>query len=301
MRAQFILSSTLQGIRRNLTMVVSVVIVVAVSLMLIGGALLANQQSQQLKDDWYDKVEVTVYLCTEAVRTPTCPTGATEGDKQQIQQTLGSLPQVQRVYYESQEQAYQEFKKTFANQPDLVRNTDPKVLPDSYRVKLKDPKKFAVVSSAVQGMTGVESVVDAHQALGKVFSLFDGIELILLVMASLVAVAGIMMIIITTMLAFFGRRREVGIMRLVGASTFYIELPFLLEGAIAGLIGALIAFGALVLGRSLIIDRLHSISLFNGRFIGTGAVVHLLPWGILVACGVAMLTAWGTLVRYMRT
>jgi cell division transport system permease protein len=300
MRAQFILSSTIQGMRRNIGMVVSVVMVVAVSLMLIGSALLANEQSNTLKDDWYDKVEVTVYLCTDAVKTPTCSKGATEGDKQQIQQTLTSLPQVQRVYYESQQQAYQEFKRTFADQPDLVRSTDPKVLPDSYRVKLKDPKKFAVVTSAVQGMTGVEQVVDAHQALGKIFKLFDGIELILFVMASLVAAAGVIMIIITTMLAFFGRRREVGIMRLVGASRFYIELPFLLEGAVAGLIGAVIAFGALLLGRSLIVDRLHSIALFT-RFIGTDDVVALLPWGIAVACGVAMLTAWGTLVRYMRT
>src|SRR3954447_7650235 len=118
MRAQFILSSTLQGMRRNIGMVVSVVIVVSVSLTLIGLALLAKQQSERLKDDWYDKVEVTVYLCTDAVRTPTCPSGATEGDKQQIQQTLASLPQVQRIYYESQEQAYEEFKKTFAAQPD---------------------------------------------------------------------------------------------------------------------------------------------------------------------------------------
>ncbi|MFL6136726.1 MAG: permease-like cell division protein FtsX [Frankiaceae bacterium] len=301
MRAQFILSSTLQGMRRNIGMVVSVVIVVSVSLTLIGLALLAKQQSERLKDDWYDKVEVTVYLCTDAVRTPTCPTGATEGDKQQIQQALGSLPQVQRVYYESQDQAYEEFKKTFAAQPDLVRNTDPKVLPDSYRVKLKDPKKFAVVASAVQGMTGVDSVVDAHQTLGKVFRIFDGIELSMLIMAGLVALAGVIMIIITTMLAFFGRRREVGIMRLVGASNFYIEMPFLLEGAIAGLIGALAAFGILTGLRWLFVDRLRTISLFNGRFLGNDAVLHLLPWGVLVACGVAMLAAWGTLVRYLRT
>lgn len=299
MRAQFIISSTLQGIRRNLGMVVSVVLVVAVSLLLVGGAVLAHKQSQTLKDEWYDKVEVTVYLCTDTVQSPACPKGASEGDKQQILQTLTALPQVQKVYYESQAQAYQDFKRLFADQPDLVRNTDPSVLPDSYRVKLKDPKQYAVVGSALQGMPGVSNVVDAHQALKKIFDIFDGIEVGLLVVAGLVAAAGVIMIVITTMLAFFGRRREVGIMRLVGASNFYIQLPFLLEGALAGLLGALIAFGWLMVGRSFIIDRLRHISIFT-RFIGPDSVVALLPWGVVAACGVAMITAWLTLVRYLR-
>jgi cell division transport system permease protein len=300
MRAQFILSSTLVGIRRNLGMVLSVVIVVFVSLTLVGAAVLAVEQGNTLKDDWYDKVEVTVYLCTDSVKTPSCPKGATEADKQTISTTLHSLPQVKQVFYESQDQAYQEFKKTFADQPDLVRNTDPKVLPDSYRVKLVDPKKFAVVTSAVTGMTGVESVVDAHEALKKIFDLFDRFEIGLFVVAGFIGGAGVIMIVNTTRLAFLGRRREVGIMRLVGASNFYIELPFLLEGAIAGVVGAALAFGLLLVGRSLIINGLKNIALFHS-FVGTDAVVGLLPWGVAIAIVVSVVTAWGTLLRYLRT
>ena len=174
------------------------------------------------------------------------------------------------------------------------------MLPDSYRVKLVDPKKFAIVTSAVQGMPGVDSVVDAHEALKKIFDLFDRVEIGLLVLAGCVALASIIMIVNTTRLAFLGRRREVGIMRLVGASNFYIELPFLLEGALAGVVGALLAFGVLLGGRTLFINGLKNIALFHS-FVSTGAVVSLLPWGILVACGIAMLTSWATLLRYLRT
>jgi cell division transport system permease protein len=271
-----------------------------VSLTLVGIAVLLVEQGNTLKDAWYNKVEVTVYLCTDAVKTPSCPKGATETDKQAIASTLQSLPQVKRVYYESQDQAYQEFKKSFASQPDLVRNTDPSVLPDSYRVKLVDPRKFAVVTSAVQGMTGVDSVVDAHEALKKIFDLFDRIERAMFVVAIFIAIAAIIMIVNTTRLAFFGRRREVGIMRLVGASNFYIELPFLLEGALAGVVGAVLAFGLLLLLRSLLINGLKNIPLFH-TFVGSGAVVSLLPYGVAIGVVVAMVTAWGTLVRYLRT
>jgi cell division transport system permease protein len=298
MRAQFLVSSTFQGIRRNVSMVLSVILVVAVSLLLVGGAVLASKQVNTLKDEWYDKVEVTVYLCTK-YPSPTCPHAATDADQQQVETTLTALPQVQRVYYESQQQAYTEFKRDFADQPDLVNNADPDAIPASYRVKLKDPTQYAVVARALQGAPGVDQVYDAHQALKKIFSIFDFIVISFLIVAGVIALAAVILIVNTTRLAFFGRRREVGIMRLVGASTTYIELPFLAEAAIAGVVGSLIAFGLLFVGRSFMVTALQQIGIFQ-HFIGTHAVWSLLPWGVLAGAGVAMLAAWATLLRYLR-
>ena len=296
MRAQFVASEMLIGVRRNITMILSVVLAVAVSLFLVGFALLVRNQVDRAKGYWYDKVQVSVFLCGNVTR-PNCPSPATQGEKDEILQTLTALPQVQKVYFESHQQAYDHAKELFKNTPTLLAVSSPENLPESYRVKLKDPTHTGVVVSAVSGLPGVDNAFDQRQAFQKLFNLMARIQNGAGLVAVLIAVAAVLMIANTTRLAFFGRRREVGIMRLVGASNLYIQLPFMLEGVVAGLVGATAAFVMLLILRSYLFSPFAT---FLGAGLSSHDVVTKLPLLLLSGGLLPLVAAWVTLRRYMR-
>jgi cell division transport system permease protein len=296
MRAQFVASEMLIGVRRNVTMILSVVLAVAVSLFLVGFALLVRDEVDRAKGYWYDKVQVSVFLCGITV-TPKCPTEATQAEKDAVNTLLHSLPQVQTVYFETHQQAYQRAQDLFKNSPALLQAATPENLPESYRVKLKDPSKTNVVVSAVAGMPGVDNAFDQRQAFQKLFDLMARIQNGASLVALLIAAAAVLMIVNTTRLAFFGRRREVGIMRLVGASNTYIQLPFMLEGVLAGVIGALVSFVLLLVMRSYLFAPFTKL-LSAG--VGSQDVVAKLPWLLLSGAILPLVAAWATLRRYMR-
>jgi cell division transport system permease protein len=298
MRAQFVASEMLIGVRRNISMILSVVLAVAVSLFLVGFALLVRDQVDRAKGYWYDKVQVSVFLCGGGnVPTPKCPQAATSGEIAAVQSALVALPQVDKVIFESPEQAALRAKDLFKGEPDLLATATPETLPASWRVKLKDPTKSSVVVSAVEAMPGVDEAYDQHKAFAKLFDLMHRIQTGAGLVATLIGIAAVLMIINTTRLAFFGRRREVGIMRLVGASSTYIQLPFMLEGVFAGIVGAVLAFLALLYARSYVFSPF-------ARLLSSGLtsqdVVAKLPW-LLISGGVLpLVAAWLTLRRYMR-
>ncbi len=235
MRAQFVLSEIGIGLRRNLTMTIAVVVTVAISLALFGSGLLIRAQVEAMKDFWYDKVEVSVYLCGESSQAPTCGGAAvTQQQRDEIQADLEAMPEVDTVFYESQEQAYAQFREQFEDSPDLVENVTAEALPESFRVKLEDPTQFAVVASAFAERPGVEEVQDQKALLEGFFNVLNKLQLIALIIAGVQVVAAVLLISNTIRVAAFSRRRETGIMRLVGASNLYIQLPFLLEGVLAG-------------------------------------------------------------------
>jgi cell division transport system permease protein len=300
MRAQFILSEIGIGLRRNLTMTVAVVVTVAISLGLFGTGLLIRQQVDTMKDYWYDRVEVAVFLCGEGAREPSCAAGeVTAEQRKQIEADLTSLPQVKKVYYESKDEAYQHFREQFKDSAifDTVR---PESMPESFRVKLDDPEQFQVVRSAFEGRPGVQDVQDQKQVLDKFFKVLNGFQLAALVVALVQIAAAALLISNTIRVAAFSRRRETGIMRLVGASNFYIELPFILEGAIAGLIGAGFASVALVAMQKFVVeDRLVPGFPFT-RFIGWDAVWATVPIMLLTGVILAGLASFITLRRYLR-
>ncbi|MDX6256794.1 MAG: cell division transport system permease protein [Frankiales bacterium] len=296
MRAQFVASEMLIGVRRNVTMILSVVLAVAVSLFLVGFALLVRDEVDRAKGYWYDKVQVSVFLCGVTV-TPKCPTESTQAEKDAVNALLHSLPQVQTVYFETHQQAYQRAQELFKNSPALLQAATPENLPESYRVKLKDPSKTNVIVSAVAGMPGVDNAFDQRQAFAKVFDLMARIQNGAGLVALLIAAAAVLMIVNTTRLAFFGRRREVGIMRLVGASNTYIQLPFMLEGVLAGVIGALVSFVMLLVMRSYLFAPFTKL-LSAG--VGSRDVVVKLPWLLLSGAILPLVAAWATLRRYMR-
>jgi cell division transport system permease protein len=301
LRAQFVLSEIWIGLRRNMMMTVALIVVMMISLSFLGASLLVRKQVDQMKGYWYDKVEVTVYLCGTTSSAGNCAgKEVTQDQREQIGKDLASTPQVEKVFYESKQQAYQRFKEQFKDSPDLVANVSPDALPESYRVKLKDPRQFAVVASAFQDRPGVDSVQDLKKLLEPVFKVLDGLSFGALIVAGIMLVTAILLIAMMIQISTFSRRREIGIMRLVGASNFYIQLPFLLEGAIAGLIGAALAVGSISGGKWFLVDRLLRHYIKFTTFVGWDAVFTTVPWLILSGLGIAIVASYLSLLRYLR-
>ncbi len=301
MRASFVLSEIGIGLRRNLTMTIAVVVTTAISLALFGAGLLIRSQVSTMKDYWYDKVEVSVYLCGADSSSPNCNgTGVSPQQRDEIQGDLQANPLVQRVFYESQADAYKRFSQQFKDSPDLVQNVSPDALPESFRIKLKDPTQFEVIASAIRDQPGVDEVQDQKALLENFFKLLTTLQLFALIIAGVQVFAAVLLISNTIRVAAYSRRRETGIMRLVGASNLYIQLPFLLEGVLAGLVGAVFASGAVVALKAVLIDRLLKPSFPITAYVGWDAVLQVIP--VLLVTGVALsgLASFFTLRRHLR-
>ena len=302
MRASFVLSEIGIGLRRNLTMTIAVVVTVAISLALFGSGLLIRRQADVMKSFWYDKVEVSVYLCGAGSTEATCsgdPITQTERDALLVD--LKALPEVETVFYESQAMAYQVFREQFKDSPDLLDNVTVEALPESFRVKLKDPTQFEVVASEFQSQPGVAQVQDLKALLQPFFNGLSKFERITIVIASVQLLAALLLISNTIRAAAFSRRRETGIMRLVGASSFTIQLPFLLEGLLAGLVGAVLASGALAAVKVFLVDGQLRPSFGSAiAFIGWSDVLATLPWLFLTGTLLAGLSSFITLRRHLR-
>ncbi|MGW0763913.1 permease-like cell division protein FtsX [Streptomyces sp. NPDC002671] len=304
MRAQFVLSEIGVGLRRNLTMTFAVIVSVALSLALFGGSLLMSDQVSTMKGYWYDKVNVSIFLCnkSDATSDPHCAKGAvTEDQKKQILADLHKMPVVQKVTYESQDEAYKHYKEQFGNSP-LAGSLTPDQMQESYRIKLKDPEKYQVIATAFNGRDGVQSVQDQKGILDNLFGLLNLMNRAALGVMALMLVVALLLIVNTVRVSAFSRRRETGIMRLVGASGFYIQAPFIMEAAVAGLIGGGLACVFLVVGRYFTID--HGMALANKltliNFVGWDAVFTKLP--LILATSVLMpaLAAFFALRKYLK-
>lgn len=300
MRAQFVFSEIWIGLRRNLTMTVAVIVTVAISLALLGLGLTVRSQVNEMKNYWYDKIEVSVFLCVQSSNTPQCEENgaATQKQKNQIRKDLTSMPQVAQVYYETQQKAWQRFQQQFDNSP-LLESTQKEDMPDSFRVKLEDPRQYSVVASAVKGRPGVDNVLTQQQVLQRFFKVLNGLRNAALFIFVALVVAGTLLISNTIRLAAYNRRRETGIMRLVGASNFYIQLPFLLEGAIAGLIGGIFAAGSLVVVKEFFINSIAQ-SFPTIGFVGWGSILQIALLQIVVGVLLCGLASFVTLRRYLR-
>ncbi|WP_052809593.1 permease-like cell division protein FtsX [Streptomonospora alba] len=301
MRAQFVLSEIWIGLRRNLTMTVAVITTVAISLALFGGGLLINQQVSQMRQYWDERVTLTIYMCTEISNSTTCEENgpATDKQRQDIQSDLESMDQVKSVEYVSAEQAFKDFQDRFANNQamiDAVRKGD---LPDNFRVQLVDPTKYQAVANEMQGRPGIDTIYDDQQVLEQFFGLLDGLTTAALTVSFVQLAAAALLIGNTVRLAAYNRRKETGIMRLVGASNFYIQLPFLLEGAIAGLIGGIIASGFIVAARFLLLTRIQQWFQFDVT-LSTGSLLSVIGVSIILGVLLCTVASFLTLRRYLR-
>ncbi len=248
MRFQFVVSEILSGLRRNTAMTVSVVLVTFVSLVFVGAGALLQMQIGALKDYWYDRVEVSIFLCVAESEAPTCASGeVTQAQRDDVEAALQEEPlssYVASYEFETKAQAFVRFQEQFADTSIGAAATEDQ-LNESYRVKLVDPTQFAVVAEYFTGYEGVEEVLDQRRLLDRFFAVLNVFTLIAGGFALVMIIAAALLIATTIRLSAFNRRRETGIMRLVGASKGVIQLPFLLEGVIAAVVGAALASGAL--------------------------------------------------------
>ncbi|MFZ9222824.1 MAG: ABC transporter permease [Actinobacteria bacterium] len=293
MRAGFVMSEVGIGLRRNLTMTFAVVITVAISLSLLGIGLLSNSQVRTMKDYWYDKIEVSIFLCGPLSETPSCAGGPVTAEQRlEIQQDLQELPVVQTVYYESQSEAYQRFQERFKDSA-IAQNVTVDQLPESFRVKLKDPTEFAVVESAFSGRPGVDVVQDQRAILEKFFSLLNVLRDGALVIGLASVLTAALLISNTLRIAAYNRRRETTVMKLVGASSFSIQLPFLLEGLFAAIVGWGISTGILSGLKYVVDERIAPLLTFTNFFTWNDvwvASAYLLLTGVVVSGFASVLT-----------
>ncbi|MDQ0813118.1 cell division transport system permease protein [Streptomyces sp. B3I7] len=304
MRAQFVLSEIGVGLRRNLTMTFAVIVSVALSLALFGASLVLSDQVSQMKGYWYDKVNVSIFLCnkSDADSDPNCAKGAvTPEQKDQIKSDLSKMSVVEKVTYESQDEAYKHYKEQFKDSP-LISSLTPDQMQESYRIKLKDPQKYQVIATAFDGRDGVQSVQDQKDTLDNLFQLLNLMNRAALGVMALMLIVALLLIVNTVRVSAFSRRRETGIMRLVGASGFYIQAPFIMEAAVAGLIGGGVACVFLVFGRYFTVD--HGMALSSKltliNFVGWDSVLTKLP--LILAASILMpsLAAFFALRKYLK-
>jgi cell division transport system permease protein len=286
MRAGFLLSEVRIGLRRNLTMTFAVIVTVAISLSLLGIGLLSNSQVSAMKDYWYDKIEVSVFLCGSLSESPSCSGGVVSEDQRaSIKADLDALPVVESVFYESQTEAYERFKERFKDSA-IAQNVTADQLPESFRVKLS-------------GRPGVDIVQDQRSILEKFFKLLAVLRNGALIVGLLSVLTAALLISNTLRIAAFNRRRETGVMRLVGASSWSIQLPFLLEGVISALIGWGLATGLLSALKYVVETKVAPLLTFT-KFFGWGEVAAASGWLLLTGLVVSTIASLVTLRRYLK-
>ncbi len=279
---------TWSGLRRNLAMTIAVIVTMAVSLSLLGAGILTALEVNLAKSSLYGKIEISVFMCTENTVGGRCEPGkgTTEAQRDQIRETLEANPEVSEVIYDSKEVAFEEFQRVFADSP-VVNSRTVDDMQDSFRVRLLNPENYAGVVSEAKGLQGVQAVQDLHSVLEPMFKWLGMLQWATIIMSALLLLAGALQIANTIRMAAFTRRREIGIMRLVGASNIYILLPFLLESLVAGLIGVVIASGALAAGYYFVVVQNAQTSITALPWIGWGdlatAIVAIAAVGVALA------------------
>ncbi|MEZ0491194.1 permease-like cell division protein FtsX [Kineococcus sp. TBRC 1896] len=300
MRLGFVLGEMATGLRRNFTMSVAVVLVTMVSLFFFGTGLLVQKQVGILKGEWYDRVQVSIFLCGDTSLSERCPGGAiTDAQRDALREQLQADPRVERVYYESQQQALENFREQ--STPAVTDNLTADQLPESFRIRLIDPQQYRELSADYETAAGVEEVPDQRAILQPLFTVLDVATNIALGLAALMLLCSMMLVSTTIRLTAFSRRRETTIMRLVGASRALIQLPFVLEGVVASLIGGLLASGALWAMVNFGVSRLQNRPGFTTRLIDTSDVLTQTgPVIIVVGVVFAIIASLFSLRRWLK-
>jgi len=290
MRVNYVLNEVLVGLWRNVTMTIAMIITMSVSLTMLGASVLMYMQVDRMKTFYYGEIEVSIFLRTDV----------TDAQRQAIDQTIANSPLVASKAYETRAQAFEKFKELWRDSPDFIKSVGPDSLPESYRVKLKDPEQYKTFASQIEGQAGIQDIVDQRQLLDKVFKIFNSIQVMALIVAAFMALAALLLVGNTIQVAAYSKRREVAVMKLVGASNWFIQAPFVLEAVVAGLIGSILGFTALFLGKIVLLDgRLAALTKILTP-IPNGNVWLMLPLLAGVGAGVSAITAWITLRFYIK-
>ena len=290
MRVKYVLSEVLVGLWRNVTMTVAMIITMAVSLTMLGASGLMYRQVDDMKDLYYKNIEVSIFLNQEV----------SEQQRTDLNAQLDGDPLVKNVIYVNKDEAYKKFQEMYQDAPDLVNAVKPDQLPESFRLKLNNPEQYKDIYDKYKDTEGVDEIVDQSRLLDKIFDVLTAIQNIALAAAIVMAVAALLLVANTIQVAAYSKRREVAVMKLVGASNWFIQAPFVLEAVVAGLIGSLLGLVALVAAKYLLFDG--SLRALQGLLspISWGDILFVFPLMAGVGGLVSAATAWITLRFYLR-
>ena len=303
MRLSTVIREAVSGLRRNVAMVVSIILVTFLSLTFVGTASLLQMQVGQMKNYWYDRAQVAIYLCSSISPADACPQGEASADiKAAVEAKLneGTLtPYIDKFFFEDHEQAYVHFQEQFKGNT-VAKYVTKDQLNETYWVKLKDPETSQIITETFTGFAGVEEVRDQRSYLDQIFNILNAASLAAIGVAVLMLFSSALLISTTIRLSAFSRRREIGIMRLVGASNFYIQLPFVLEGIVAATVGSLLAGGAVIAIVQFFVQGFLVEKMPFTSFVGLADGLAIFP--LLVGVGVVLAAiASGTAIRrYLR-
>ncbi|WP_298040521.1 permease-like cell division protein FtsX [uncultured Microbacterium sp.] len=304
MRAGLILMEALGGLRRNISMVISVVLVTFVSLTFVGAAILMQGQISTMRAYWTERAQVSISMCSTVSSGETCLDGAATDD--QVEQVraelegdaLGSL--ISNVRFEDRSEAYANITELLGEEQAGILTEEQ--VSESFYVTLKDPEQSQVIVEAFAGINGVEDVSDQLQYLDPLFSALTVATYIAVGIAVLMLIAAILLIATTIRLSAYARRKEIGIMRLVGASNRFIQTPFVLEGVFAAFLGSALASAAIIAGMHFGVDGyLRGRVPFITTWVSMQDAVIVVP--ILMGIGIvlAALSAGFAIRRWLRT
>ena len=250
MQLTYVFSELGNGLRRNVSMTVAVIVTIFVSLTLVGMGLLLNAQADKAEEYWGSKLQITVFLCNENSTTANCVDGEVTGaQKEAIEQVITDHPEVATWRLQSKQEAYDKWKSAYVSNDEteqrVYESIRPSDMQESYWVQLENPEQFQGIKSQVSGLQGVNTVRDLRQVLEPIYFWMNVMKWGAIAVAGFLIFAAVLQVGNTIRLAAFARRREIGIMRLVGASSLYIQLPFLMEALVAALIGVTLSAAAI--------------------------------------------------------
>ena len=298
MRFNFLFREVVTGLRRNITMTIAMILTTAISLGLLGTGMLAVHTIDQTQDLYGDRLEVVVSLTLDvSIHDPNCSQSICAG----LRDGLKSSPLVAAVTYENQQQAYARFQRLFQGQT-LATLARPQGLPASLRVKLVDPNQSTQLARLLAGKVGVARITDQRDVVERLFSFLRTIRDVVFTLALIEVLAAALLISNMVQLSAFNRRTEVGVMRLVGATRWYTQLPFLLEAAVTGVLGTALAVGSLLLGKGLFLDQAITSGFGDGviPIIQYSDILAVSPLLFLLGTGIAAVTGYVTLRLYVR-
>jgi cell division transport system permease protein len=265
---RYVLSNLGQGLRRNLSMHVAVILTLFVSLTLVGLGVLLNQQAEKAAQHWGSQLQITVWLCKAQDDNASCSGEVTEAQKTAILDVVQENPEVAGYHTESKEEAFEKVKELLG--PERFEGPNPaataEAMPQSVWIELNDPEQYDGITSAVIGLDGVSGIRDMREVLQPIYGSINALKWGALGTAAFLVLAALLLVSNTIRLAALARRREISIMRLVGASTLYIALPFLLEALVTAFIGVALAAGAL------------GAFMYYGIFERAGDQLKFMPW-----------------------
>ena len=297
MRFGFLLNEVLTGFRRNVTMTVAMILTTAISIGLFGGGLLVVRLADQSRDIYLDRVESQVFLTNDvSANDPSCDADPCKSLRQQIE----DRDDVRSVRFLNRDEAYEDAIRKFPQYKDVAGR---EAFPASFIVKLTDPEQHKDFDEAMVGQPGVLNVLNQKDLIDRLFAVLDGISNAAFAVALVQAIGAVLLIANMVQVAAYTRRTEIGIMRLVGASRWYTQLPFLVEAMLAAFIGVVIAILGLILVRALFLenalDQFYQANLI-AKVDWADVLYFSAPFMLFLGLAMSGITAYVTLRLYIR-